>query len=93
MDKLTSIGQGTLSASSVTSISQLHKVAGAAGVLSLTDAVITGKIPAVNSSGGSGTGNSFGGAPGGGGGSFRGNFKSSSFTVSGVDLATGALGR
>ena len=31
-------------------------------------------------------------AAGGGGGSFRGNFKSSSFTVSGVDLSTGALG-
>jgi len=28
----------------------------------------------------------------GGGGSFRGNFKSSSFTVSGIDLNTGALG-
>jgi ABC-type lipoprotein release transport system permease subunit len=92
VDNLTSIGQGTLSASSVTSISQLHNVAGAAGALSLTDAVITGKIPAINSPGGSGTGNGFGGTPGGGGGSFRGNFKSSSFTVSGVDLATGALG-
>jgi hypothetical protein len=64
-------------------------VAGAAGALSLTDAVITGKIPAINTSGGGGTG--FGGG-GGGGGSFRGNFKSSSFTVSGVDLNTGALG-
>jgi ABC-type lipoprotein release transport system permease subunit len=92
VDNLTSIGQGTLSASSVTSISRLHNVAGAAGALSLTDAVITGKIPAINSSGSSGTGNGFGGTPGGGGGSFRGDFKSSSFTVSGVDLATGALG-
>jgi ABC-type lipoprotein release transport system permease subunit len=88
IDNLTSIGQGTLSASSVTSIGKLHNVAGAAGALSLTDAVITGKIPAINTSGGSGGG--FGG--GGGGGAFRGNFKSSSFTVSGVDLSTGALG-
>jgi putative ABC transport system permease protein len=70
-------------------------VAGAAGALSLTDAVITGKIPAINTSGGSGTGTGGGfggGGGGGGGGSFRGNFKSSSFTVSGVDLNTGALG-
>jgi putative ABC transport system permease protein len=94
IDNLTSIGQGTLSAASVTSVGQLHHVAGAAGALSLTDAVITGKIPAINTSGGSGTGGGFGGGggTGGGGGSFRGNFKSSSFTVSGVDLATGALG-
>jgi putative ABC transport system permease protein len=96
VDRLTSIGQGTLAASSVTRIGQLHNVAGAAGALSLTDAVITGKIPAINTSGGtggfgpgSGGGNGSGGT---GGGFFRGNFKSSSFTVSGVDLATGALG-
>ncbi len=96
IDNLTSIGQGTLSASSVTSIGDLTHVAGAAGTLSLTDAVITGKIPAINTSGGGGTGGGFGGgngnSGGGGGGSFRGNFKSSSFTVSGVDLSTGALG-
>ena len=94
IDNLTSIGQGTLSASSVTSIGKLTHVAGAAGALSLTDAVITGKIPAINTSGGSGTGTGGfgGGGGGGGGGSFRGNFKSSSFTVSGVNLSTGALG-
>ena len=94
IDNLTSIGQGTLSASSVTSIGKLHNVAGAAGALSLTDAVITGKIPAINTSGGSGggSGGGFGAGTGGGGGAFRGNFKSSSFTVSGVDLITGALG-
>ena len=96
IDNLTSIGQGTLSAASVTSIGKLTHVAGAAGALSLTDAVITGKIPAINTSGGSGTGTGgFGGGGsggGGGGGSFRGNFKSSSFTVSGVNLSTGALG-
>jgi putative ABC transport system permease protein len=96
IDNLTSIGQGTLAASSVTSIGKLTHVAGAAGALSLTDAVITGKIPAINTSGGSGTGTGGGfgggGGGGGGGGSFRGNFKSSSFTVSGIDLNTGALG-
>ena len=95
IDNLTTIGQGTLAASSVTGVGKLTHVAGAAGALSLTDAVITGKIPAINTSGGSGTGTGggFGGSGGGGGGgSFRGNFKSSSFTVSGVDLNTGALG-
>jgi putative ABC transport system permease protein len=92
IDNLTSIGQGTLSSASVTSIGQLHNVAGAAGALSLTDAVITGKIPAINTSGGGTGGFGGGGGTGGGGGSFRGNFKSSSFTVSGVDLSTGALG-
>jgi putative ABC transport system permease protein len=92
IDNLTSIGQGTLSSASVTSIGQLHNVAGAAGALSLTDAVITGKIPAINTSGGGGTGGFGGGGAPGGGGSFRANFKSSSFTVSGVDLSTGALG-
>jgi putative ABC transport system permease protein len=95
IDNLTSIGQGTLSASSVTSIGKLYNVAGSAGALSLTDTVITGKIPAINTSGGGGTGSGggFGGGGGGGGGGFfRGSFKSSSFTVSGVDLGTGALG-
>jgi putative ABC transport system permease protein len=92
IDNLTSIGQGTLSASSVTSIGTLHNVTGAAGALSLTDAVITGKIPAINTSGGSGSGSGGFGGGNGGGGAFRGNFKSSSFTVSGVDLSTGALG-
>ena len=100
VDRLTSIGQGTLAASSVTRIGQLHNVAGAAGALSLTDAVITGKIPAINTSGGTGSGGSGGATSGGtsggtgnaGGGFFRGNFKSSSFTVSGVDLTTGVLG-
>ena len=92
IDNLTSIGQGTLATSSVTSVGKLDHVTGAAGALSLTDAVITGKIPAINTSGGSGTGGFGGGTGGGGGGAFRGNFKSTSFTVSGVDLSTGALG-
>ena len=95
IDNLTSIGQGTLAASSVTSIGKLHNVAGSAGALSLTDAVITGKIPAINTSGG-GTAPAAASAAvaggGGGGGFFHGNFKSSSFTVSGVNLSTGALG-
>ena len=63
-------------------------MAAAAGGLTLTDRVITGTVPAVNTSGG-GFG---GGGPGGGGGSFRSNFNVSTFTVDGVDLGHGELG-
>ena len=83
-DSLVNPSLGTLSSSSVTSISRLHHVSTAAGGLTLNDMKISGKIPKFSSSGGSG-------APGGGG-SFRGSIKSSSFTVSGVDLATGKVG-
>jgi ABC-type antimicrobial peptide transport system permease subunit len=88
IDNLTSAGLGTLSAASVASIAKLHDVSAAAGGLSLTDVVITGKIPAINSSSGPSTG--FGG--GGNGSGFRGSFTPSSFSVSGVDLSHGALG-
>jgi ABC-type antimicrobial peptide transport system permease subunit len=87
VNRLVNFGLGTISSSSVSSISKMHNVAAAAGGLTLTDTKITGTVPAV--SGGSG------GAPGGGGGGgggFRGNFNTSSFTVSGVDLGTGQVG-
>ncbi len=91
VNRLVSAGLGSLTSSSVTSVGKLHDVAAAAGGLSLTDMKISGKIPAINSSG---SGSSSGGFPsgGGGGGSFRANFKTSSFTVDGVDLATGEVG-
>jgi ABC-type antimicrobial peptide transport system permease subunit len=75
---LTAVGQGTLKASSVTAIAQLDHVSAAAGA---------GKIPSSASSGG-------GGFPpaGGGGGGGPSSFKISSFTVDGVDLATGKVG-
>jgi ABC-type antimicrobial peptide transport system permease subunit len=85
VDNLASIGQGTLSASSVTTVSKLRNVAGAAGGLTLTDTKLSGKIPNFSQSGG-------GSPASGGGGGGRGSIKSSSFTVSGVDLKTGALG-
>jgi putative ABC transport system permease protein len=87
INNLTSAGLGSLSSASVASIAKLHDVSGASGALSLSDVVITGKIPAINSSSGptSGTGN-------GGGGGFRGNFTPTTFSVSGVDLNHGALG-
>jgi ABC-type lipoprotein release transport system permease subunit len=89
IDNLRSLGLGTLSSASVTSISKLNHVAASAGGLTLTDTKITGKIPAINAGGGGG---GFGGGGGSGGGSFRGAFTPTSFSVGGVDLAQGALG-
>src|SRR6201996_9366705 len=94
VDTLRAAGLGSISSSSVTTVSKLNGVAAAAGGLTLTDTKITGKIPAINSSGsGSGSGG-FGGAGGGGGGGtgFRGSFTPTSFTVDGVDIGTGELG-
>jgi putative ABC transport system permease protein len=91
IDNLTSAGLGTLSSSSVTSIAKLHDVSGASGALSLTDVVITGKIPAINSSGG-GNGSFPSGGGSAGGSRFHGSFTPTTFSVSGVDLNQGALG-
>ena len=92
-DSLVSLSLGTLSGSSVTSISRLHGVSTAAGGLTLTDMKISGKIPSFSStSGGTPGGGGSGGGGSGGGTSFRGSIKSSSFTVSGVDLSTGSVG-
>jgi ABC-type antimicrobial peptide transport system permease subunit len=87
IDTLRGGGLGTISSSSVTTVSKLNGVAAAAGGLTLTDTKITGKIPAINTSGG-GTG----GFGGGGGGGFAGSFTPTSFGVDGVDIATGELG-
>jgi ABC-type antimicrobial peptide transport system permease subunit len=96
VDTLRGTGLGSIASTSVTTVSKLKGVAAAAGGLTLTDTKITGKIPAINSSGsgsGSGTGG-FGGAGGGtgGGGGFSGSFTPTSFTVNGVDIGTGELG-
>ncbi|HEX3752514.1 MAG TPA: ABC transporter permease [Streptosporangiaceae bacterium] len=96
VDTLRGTGFGSIASTSVTTVSRLKGVAAAAGGLTLTDTKITGKIPAINSSGsgsGSGTGG-FGGAGGGtgGGGGFSGSFTPTSFTVDGVDIGTGELG-
>jgi ABC-type antimicrobial peptide transport system permease subunit len=95
VDTLRGTGLGSITSSSVTTVSKLKGVAAAAGGLTLTDTKITGKIPAINSSGsGSGSGG-FGGAGGGGGGGgtgFRGSFTPTSFTVAGVDIGNGELG-
>jgi ABC-type lipoprotein release transport system permease subunit len=84
---LAAIGQGTLKASSVTAIARMDHVSAAAGGLTLTNTRISGKIPSSSSSGGGGF------APGGGGGGGGpSSFKISSFSVDGVDLATGKVG-
>jgi putative ABC transport system permease protein len=93
INNLTSAGLGSLTSSSVASIAKLHDVSGASGALSLSDVVITGKIPAINSSGnGNSSGNVPSGGGGGGGQGFRGSFTPTTFSVSGVDLNHGALG-
>ncbi|HEY1919917.1 MAG TPA: ABC transporter permease [Streptosporangiaceae bacterium] len=91
VNTLRGFGLGNLDSSSVTSVAKLPNVAAAAGGLTLTDTKITGKIPAFNSSGGGGFGGGGGGGSGGGG-AFRGSFTPTTFTVDGVDIATGELG-
>ena len=88
VNTLRGFGLGDLDSSSVTSIAKLPNVAAAAGGLTLTDTKITGKIPAFSSSGGGG----FNGGGFNGGGGFRGSFTPTSFSVDGVDIATGELG-
>jgi ABC-type lipoprotein release transport system permease subunit len=96
IDNLRAGGLGTISSSSVSTVSKLSGVAAAAGGLTLTDTKITGKIPAINNSSGGGGG--FGGGPGGsgggggGGGAFSGSLTPTSFGVDGVDIGTGELG-
>ncbi len=92
IDTLRGAGLGTIGSSSVSTVSKLNGVAAAAGGLTLTDTKITGKIPAINTSGG-GTGGFGGGSGGsGGGGGFAGSFTPTSFGVDGVDIGNGELG-
>jgi ABC-type lipoprotein release transport system permease subunit len=101
-ESLDSTGLGTITSSSLTTISDIKNVAAAAGGLQLTDTKITGKVPAINVPSGSGSsgggqggfdGNG-GGTGGGGGGSqnFHTSFTPTSFSVDGVDIANGELG-
>jgi putative ABC transport system permease protein len=89
-NRVTTGQDGLIDASSVTTIGKLNNVAAASGALTLTDIKISLTIGSFGGfSGGSG-GNSggSGGSPSG-----RGNFKPPvTFSVSGVDLSTGALG-
>jgi ABC-type antimicrobial peptide transport system permease subunit len=86
-NRLTSFAYGPISTASVTAIGKLPNVAAAAGALTLNDTKLSFTIP-------SSTGGGFGGFGGSGGGSGgRGHFTlPPTFSVSGVDLSTGALG-
>lgn len=105
VENLRSTGLGTMTTSSLTTISHIKNVAAAAGGLQLTDTKITGTVPAINfpgGSGGAGSGSGFrGSGSGSGSGStgagsgfrkFRSSFTPTSFTVDGVDIANGELG-
>ena len=81
---LTSGGLGALPSSDVTKISGLKDVSATAGALTLTDLELSGTINA----GGSGTGVAGGSGASGG----QSSIKTSSFSVTGVDLANGSLG-
>jgi ABC-type antimicrobial peptide transport system permease subunit len=80
---LTSGGLGALPSSDVTKISGLKGVSATAGALTLTDLKLSGTINAAGSGGGS---------AGSGTSGTRSSIKSSSFSVTGVDLAKGSLG-
>jgi ABC-type lipoprotein release transport system permease subunit len=79
-DILAGGGMGTIKSSSVTTVSGLKDVSGAAGALVLNDVKLSGTVSAG------------GGRPGGQGGSGSGAINSSSFTVTGFDPAHDALG-
>jgi ABC-type lipoprotein release transport system permease subunit len=85
-DILASGGMGTIKSSSVTTVSNLKDVSGAAGVLVLNDVKLSGTVSA-----GGGQPGAQGGA-GASGGSGNGSINSSSFTVTGVDPADDSLG-
>jgi ABC-type lipoprotein release transport system permease subunit len=79
---LSGTGLGTLKSSSVTTIGGLKNVSAAAGSLALTDLKLSGTIPSGSS-----------GQQGGGGtGSARSSLKSSTFSVTGVDLSSTSVG-
>jgi putative ABC transport system permease protein len=82
-DTLISAGLGTLKQSSVSEISGLPHVSAAAGALTLTDNRVSGTISSSASQAGSSS------SAGQAGGS---SFKTSSFTVDGVDLSSAKTG-
>ncbi len=86
-DILAGGGMGTIKSSSVTTVSGLKDVSGAAGALVLNDVKLSGTVPA-----GGGQPGAQGGSGSGSAGSGGGSVNSSSFTVTGVDPAHDALG-
>jgi ABC-type lipoprotein release transport system permease subunit len=98
IDTSTLAAGGTLASigsSAVSTVSSLHDVSAAAGGLTLNDRTLSGTVPAINTSGGTGGFGGAGGAGGGsgsGGGSFRASFATNTFGVDGVDIGGGELG-
>ncbi len=86
-DILAGGGMGTIKSSSVTTVSGLKDVSGAAGALVLNDVKLSGTVSA-----GGGQPGAQGGSGSGSAGSGSGSVNSSSFTVTGVDPAHDALG-
>ncbi len=86
-DILAGGGMGTIKSSSVTTVSGLKDVSGAAGALVLNDVKLSGTVSA-----GGGQPGAQGGSGSGSAGSGGGSVNSSSFTVTGVDPAHDALG-
>jgi len=82
-DILAGAGMGTIKSSSVTTVSGLKDVSGAAGALVLNDVKLSGTVSA---------GGGQPGAQGGSGGLGSGSVNTSSFTVTGVDPASDSLG-
>ena len=82
-DILAGGGMGTIKSSSVTTVSGLKDVSGAAGALVLNDVKLSGTVSA---------GGGQPGGPGGSAGSGGGSINSNSFTVTGVDPAHDSLG-
>jgi putative ABC transport system permease protein len=82
-DILAGAGMGTIKSSSVTTVSGLKDVSGAAGALVLNDVKLSGTVSA---------GGGQPGAQSGSGGFGSGSVNSSSFTVTGVNPASDSLG-
>jgi putative ABC transport system permease protein len=82
-DILAGAGMGTIKSSSVTTVSGLKDVSGAAGALVLNDVKLSGTVSA---------GGGQPGAQGGSGGLGSGSVNTSSFTVAGVNPASDSLG-
>jgi ABC-type lipoprotein release transport system permease subunit len=82
-DILAGAGMGTIKSSSVTTVSGLKDVSGAAGALVLNDVKLSGTVSA---------GGGQPGAQGGSGGLGSGSVNTSSFTVTGVNPASDSLG-
>jgi len=92
INTLSSTGQlSSISSTEVTDISKLSNVAAAAGGLTLTDRSVSGTATNTNGTGPTSGSRRFSGTPGRSG-SFGGNFNIGGFSVTGVDIANGALG-